>query len=110
MSLRYTDAVILDIQRLGSVIPLSISHTNYDTITIDGFIVPPRTLLTVNTYAMHHNPKYWTHPDELHPEHFLDNDGAVTIPKGFAPFSVGTLNPATEGAEQNIDHSEVNID
>ncbi|XP_055353572.1 cytochrome P450 2J6-like [Paramacrobiotus metropolitanus] len=88
-SLHYCDAVTLEVQRLGSVAPMGVPHTNIDEMKINGYEIPARSLLVLNTYAMHRDPRYWSHPKDFHPEHFLDKDGSVFIPKGFAPFGIG---------------------
>lgn len=87
--MKYTEAVTLEIQRLGSVAPLGVAHTNFDAMEINGFEIPPRTLITLNSYAMHRDARYWSHPDTMHPEHFLDDEGLIKIPKAFAPFGIG---------------------
>lgn len=95
--LKYTDAVTLEIQRLASTVPLSVIHTTLAPIVVDGYEIPARTLLTLNSYAMHRNPRYWMHPDVVFPEHFLDKSGSIRIPKGYAPFGVGKLHGSMFG-------------
>ncbi|XP_055353573.1 vitamin D(3) 25-hydroxylase-like [Paramacrobiotus metropolitanus] len=87
--LHYTDAVTLEIQRFATVAPLGVPHNNFDEMTVDGFVIPSRTLINLNIYGLHRNPRYWTHPYDFYPEHFLDATGSVFIPKGFAPFGIG---------------------
>ena len=83
----YTDAVLLEVQRLGTVAPFAIAHTNFDQMEIEGYSIPPRTVICLNTYSIHRDPKY---PDDgFHPENFLDDNGQIEIPKGFVPFGVG---------------------
>ena len=93
--LRYTEAVLLEVQRLASVVPLGVTHTNFKAMTIDGYEIPTRTSLIPNIYAMHRDPKYWKYPDQFYPEHFLGPDGTVVIPKGFLPFGIGKCQTAT---------------
>ena len=56
---------------------------------IDGFDIPERSLININTYAIHRDPKFWKKPFELCPEHFLDQEGNIAISKAFLPFGVG---------------------
>lgn len=88
--LKYTDAVTLEIQRLGSIAPIGVFRSNFKDMVIDGYKIPARTTVAMNIYAIHRNPKYWSHPNTLYPEHFLDKEGSIKIPKGFIPFGAGT--------------------
>jgi cytochrome P450 len=87
--LKYTEATILDVQRLGSVAPTGAAHANFEAMKIDGFDVPARSMIIANIYAIHRDPKLWKKPLDLCPEHFLDDSGNVFIPKGFLPFGIG---------------------
>ncbi|GAU92360.1 hypothetical protein RvY_04451 [Ramazzottius varieornatus] len=84
--LNYTEAALYDVQRLATVTPLGIPHTNFAPMKVDGHDIPARTLLQAN---IHPNPKNWAHPDEWHPEHFLNDQNELFVPKAFMPFSVG---------------------
>ena len=89
-ALKYMEAVLLEVQRLGSVAPFAIAHTNFDKMEIQGYDIPPRTVICLNTYAIHRDPRYWKYPDDgFHPENFIDENGNIEIPKGFVPFGVG---------------------
>ncbi|OQV13261.1 Cytochrome P450 2J6 [Hypsibius exemplaris] len=94
--LKYAEATILDVQRLASLAPLGVAHTNYQAMKIDGFDVPERSLININIYAMHRDGKVWKKPFELCPEHFLDSDGNIVLPKAFLPFGVGKRSCAGE--------------
>ncbi len=42
-----------------------------------------------NLYGLLHDPDVWPNPDKFQPERFLDNEGTVTIPDAWIPFSIG---------------------
>ena len=47
-------------------------------------------MLIAQSELIHKDPKYWTHPSKLYPEHFLDEQGNLDSKKtGFLPFSIG---------------------
>ena len=56
---------------------------------IDGYDIPARTIIHHNTYSLHFDEKYWARPNDLYPEHFLDENGEVISPAAFMPLSVG---------------------
>lgn len=90
--LKYTEAVLLEVQRLGSVAPFAIPHTNYTEMEIDGYQIPPRSVICMNTFSMHRDPRYFKYPDDgFHPENFLDDENSIVIPQGFVPFGVGEI-------------------
>jgi cytochrome P450 len=50
--------------------------------------VPKGTDITINTAALHYNPRYWKDPHQFNPSRFLDNDWPRDA---FLPFSGGAL-------------------
>jgi cytochrome P450 len=65
---------------------------------IDGHIIPPGTQVGVNTYAIHHDERYFPEPYVFRPERWLESstlsaeDGSqssVHIHREFVPFSIG---------------------
>ena len=55
-----------------------------------GYDVPKNTLVMINHWALHHDPKAWNDVNEFIPERFLDTDGKLgTKPTNWLPFSAG---------------------
>ncbi|XP_055333758.1 cytochrome P450 2J4-like [Paramacrobiotus metropolitanus] len=89
-NLKYTDAALMECQRLASIVPLGLFHQNLEEMTIDGFTIPKRSLLSASVYSIHRDPRYWEHPDKFYPGHFLDKEGNVKqSPPGYMPFGIG---------------------
>ena len=88
----YTEATILEVQRLASIIPLILPHTTLEEIQIDQYTIPKGTLIFANMFAIHRDPRYWNEPEKFDPTRFLDESMKLTKPEGFAPFSVGMIN------------------
>ncbi|OQV12854.1 Cytochrome P450 2J5 [Hypsibius exemplaris] len=86
--LPYTEAVILEIQRIGSLVPVG-GRMNFEETTIDGYTIPKGTNITINLYGVHRDPRHWKNPDKFDPTRFLDEDNKILRPEGFVPFSVG---------------------
>lgn len=88
--LPYTEAVILEIQRYASIVPLSLPHSTLSLTTLMGYTIPKGTFIFENIWAVHHNPEYWGDPEVFRPERFLNDQGQVQKPEYFIPFSVGS--------------------
>ena len=88
--LPYTEAVLLEIQRIATIVPLSVPHsTAYDT-KLAGYDIPAGTFILSNLWAVHHDPKVWKDPEEFKPERFLNEDGTAVVQREeLIPFSIG---------------------
>ncbi|XP_054754953.1 cytochrome P450 2U1-like [Lytechinus pictus] len=86
----YTEAVLLEVQRTASVVPLGVPHSaSWDT-TLNGHHVPANTLILPNIWAVHHDPKIWKNPDKFRPERFLDDTGTTVLQREeLLPFCIG---------------------
>lgn len=87
--LPYTQAVLLEIQRIASVLPLSFPHCPMHTTKVLGYTIPKGTFVFENLWAVHHDPNYWGDPDVFRPERFITPEGAVKQPEYLIPFSTG---------------------
>ncbi|XP_072018469.1 cytochrome P450 2J4-like [Amphiura filiformis] len=87
--LPYTDAVIYEASRIGTVFPLSVPHYTTADTTIKGYNVPKGTVVILNLSAWHHDPDMWGDPENFRPERFLDGKGALQNTEFVIPFSQG---------------------
>ncbi|ODM97792.1 Farnesoate epoxidase [Orchesella cincta] len=71
----YTEAVILEISRMASVIPLGVFHSALVDTYFHDFYIPKGTWIWANQYAIHMDPYVWGDPENFHPERFLSKDG-----------------------------------
>ncbi|XP_071805890.1 cytochrome P450 2U1-like [Asterias amurensis] len=86
----YTNAVILETQRIRPVAPLAVPHKTRDDTTLDGYTIPKKTCILVNIWAVHHDPATWTEPEKYKPARFLSADGKSVIQhKSLIPFGTG---------------------
>ncbi|XP_071959957.1 uncharacterized protein [Antedon mediterranea] len=88
--LPYTEAVIMETMRFGTVAPLGLTRCAVKDSTIGNYMVPESTWVFINTWALHNDSKYWDSPEKFKPERFLDTNGSVKqrLPS-FLPFSAG---------------------
>lgn len=63
---------------------------------VDGHVIPPGTMVGVNTYSLHHNEEYFPDPLTYNPERWLSNQQSTPTPgakklmrDAFAPVSIG---------------------
>jgi cytochrome P450 len=85
----YTEAVLLEVQRCASVVPLSVIHRATDNAVLNGYKIPKDTLVLPNLYAVHHDEKLYPDPNSFRPERFINEQGQVIKPDWLIPFSVG---------------------
>ena len=89
-SLPYTDACIMEIQRLGSIAPMAVPHRALKDIDIDGYRIPKNAMVFSVLYHILRDPDYWQDADIFKPERFLTPDGKQVIKEDrFIPFGVG---------------------
>lgn len=87
--LNYTNAVILETQRLASIVPLGVPHYSNKDTTIKGYTIPAGTTILSNLDAVLLCADTWKDPLDFRPERFLDAQGNVTQPEQFVVYSIG---------------------
>ncbi|WCJ37131.1 cytochrome P450 family 71 subfamily B polypeptide 7 [Euphorbia peplus] len=71
--LKYFNLVIKESLRLHPVVPLLVPRECMKSCVIDGYDIPVKSRIMVNTWAMGRDPKYWDDPEEFKPERFVDS-------------------------------------
>ncbi|XP_066268026.1 cytochrome P450 2B4-like [Branchiostoma lanceolatum] len=87
--LPYTEATILEIQRIRPIAPLSVPHTTSTDTVLHGFDIPANTFVIPNLWSAMMDPAVTPDPETFNPDRFLDKDGAHVRPEWFIPFSLG---------------------
>ena len=85
----YTEAVICEVLRKSSVVPLGILHRALEDETIDGYLIPKETTIIANIYGAHHDPQVWGDPEIFRPERWIDSDGKLKKFDQLVAFSAG---------------------
>lgn len=85
--LLYVDAVIKETLRLYAPLPGSEPRSLPVTSTIDGYIIPARTVVSMSPYSLHRNPEVFKEPLNFNPDRWLD--ASSDMKKWFWAFSSG---------------------
>ncbi|CAM8977152.1 unnamed protein product [Rhodiola kirilowii] len=86
--LTYLQAIVNETLRMYPAAPLFVPHYSSAECTIQGFHIPRATMLFVNAWAIHRDPKVWVDPLSFKPERFENVEETYYAYK-LIPFGVG---------------------
>ncbi|XP_009597427.1 cytochrome P450 81C13-like [Nicotiana tomentosiformis] len=99
--LPYLHCVVNETMRLYTPIPLLLPHYSTKDCIVEGYDVPKHTMLFVNAWAIHRDPKVWEEPDKFKPERFEATEGETErFNYKLVPFGIGRR--ACPGADMGL--------
>lgn len=97
----YTEAVIAEVHRFGSLIGLNLPHIAGTDAEFGPYFLPAGTHVIVNMAEIHFDPDYFDKANEFIPERFLSEDGKKFIRSDkILPFGIGKRSCAGESLAQ----------
>ena len=85
-------AVVKETLRCYPIFPLLITHCTTQSLSLDGFVIPPHTPIFINAWAISHSPSLFPDPHSFNPSRFLPPHPAIDV-RGFdfrlIPFGAG---------------------
>ncbi|XP_028262265.1 cytochrome P450 2U1 [Parambassis ranga] len=87
--LPFTEATIMEVQRLTVVVPLGIPHMASETTEFRGYTIPKGTVILPNLWSVHRDSTLWEDADTFNPARFLDHEGKLLRKECFIPFGIG---------------------
>lgn len=88
-SMPFTEATIMEVQRMTVVVPLSVPHMASENTVFQGYTIPKGSVILPNLWSVHRDPKIWEKPNEFIPSRFLDEHGQILKKEAFIPFGIG---------------------
>ncbi|XP_020104238.1 premnaspirodiene oxygenase-like [Ananas comosus] len=76
-NLSYLQLVIKESLRLHPPAPLLVPRECTETCKINGHIIPKKSRVIFNAWAMGRDPRYWDNPEEFKPERFESSSGPI---------------------------------
>jgi len=100
-SLPYTEAVLMEAQRLSSIAPFTVPHYALRDTEIQGYFIPKGSIVQLNLHSVLNDKNTWKDVDTFCPERHLDINGKIVKTDHFYPFGLGKRMCSGEALAKN---------
>nr|XP_018915053.1 PREDICTED: cytochrome P450 4C1-like [Bemisia tabaci] len=90
-NMKYLERVIKETLRLCPSVPMICRQVPKDT-NLGGYMVPEGSLVTLDVFHLHRDPKYFPEPEKFDPDRFTIENSQDRHPFAYVPFAAGTRN------------------
>ncbi|CAC5358761.1 unnamed protein product [Mytilus coruscus] len=87
--LSYTEATLMEIQRLSNTAIFALPHVAVCDTTFNGFKIPKKTIIIPSLISAHFDETIWRDPQEFNPRRFLNQNNDIINKEYLIPFSLG---------------------
>ena len=88
-NLAFVEATLLEVQRMGDVVPFGVSHATTVDVEFRGYHIPKGTMVMANQHCVHRDERHFPCPFSFDPTRFLDENGRVKKVEQLLPFGTG---------------------
>jgi len=110
--MHYLKCVVRESIRLHPPTPLLAPRVTMSSVKLNGYDIPEKTMVYVNSWAMQRDPKYWERPEEFLPERFENSEVDFKNQEHFQfiPFGFGRRGcPGMHFAITSIEYELANL-
>ena len=100
-TLPFTCAVVLEVQRYASILPLGVSHVSDVDLTLGDLTIPSGTRVGLLTSELLKGD-HWGDGEIFRPDRFLDEEGKCKTDEWLVPFSIGRNDNTVEPNKINL--------
>jgi cytochrome P450 len=86
--LKYALCVIRESMRVHPPVASVLKEAEKEDV-VGGYTIPAKSMLTIQFYSVHHDPRYWSEPEKFIPERFNEENIDKIPPMAYLPFSIG---------------------
>ncbi|XP_077998222.1 cytochrome P450 2U1-like [Glandiceps talaboti] len=77
----YTEAFILETQRVATLFPIGVSRRAMEDVVLKGYNIPKDIEVIINLWSAHMDERIWIKPEKFDPYRFLNDKGDEVINK-----------------------------
>ncbi|WAQ97360.1 CP2J5-like protein [Mya arenaria] len=87
--LTYVNATIMEIHRMGNIVPLNVAHRATEAATLGCYDIPKNAIILPSIYSASMDSRKWSQPETFNPDRFLSENKKLQKEDSLIPFSVG---------------------